>query len=121
MSAAPPDKDAPITLEKACEYFDNVITPWSLKAEAQRGRLRIFKVGRRQFTTLRDVQELCRAAHSHTSISTSHGTPTVSGMVLDQSELDALLERKLAPKQSLRSTSPANIDRRRRQALASGT
>lgn len=111
------DKDAPITLEKACEYFNNVITPWSLKAEAQRGRLRIFKVGRRQFTTLRDVQELCRRQQGPTFTSTNPETPTASGMVLDQSELDALLERKLAPKQSSRNTLPANIDRRRRQAL----
>lgn len=95
------DPDKPITLEEACKIeFRDTITPHSLRAEASRGRLRIFKVGRRQFTTLRDVRELCRAEPSRTSTSTGHGIPGASAMALSPSERVAILDRKLTRKRS---------------------
>lgn len=95
------DPDAPVTLEEACRIeFRDKIKPWSLKAEAARGRLRIFKVGRRHFTTLRDVRELCRAEPNHTSTSTNHGTPGASVTALSPSERVAILDRRLKRKTS---------------------
>src|SRR5215471_3953201 len=52
-------EDTPITLEEACEIvFRNIITPASLRAEAARGHLTIFRVGRRHFTTIRLAREM---------------------------------------------------------------
>lgn len=54
----PKDTD-PITLQQACELvFDNAITPAALRAEAKRGNLNMFKVGRRHFTTRHDLKEM---------------------------------------------------------------
>lgn len=66
-------EDDPITLVEACEIaFRNRIRPATLRAEAARGRLTIFRIGRRDFTTLKSVRDLqCRAenqARASTSI-----------------------------------------------------
>ena len=52
--------DDPVTLSQACqEVFHGCITPHTLRAEARRGNLRIFRIGKRDFVTLREVRELC--------------------------------------------------------------
>jgi hypothetical protein len=51
--------DEPITLADACELYPRAkLTVSTLRAEAVRGRLVIFRLGRRDYTTLRDMQEL---------------------------------------------------------------
>lgn len=57
------DEDAPLTLKEACELvFRNTVRPATLRAEAGRNRLTIFRIGKRDFTTLRNVREMiCRA------------------------------------------------------------
>jgi hypothetical protein len=56
--------DDPITLAHACEIvFKNTVTPATLRAEHRRGRLDIFRIGRKDFVYLRDVRamvERCR-------------------------------------------------------------
>jgi hypothetical protein len=53
-----------MTLKEACEKcFRGQITPATLRAEAGRGKLRIIRIGRRDFVTIADLQEmieLCR-------------------------------------------------------------
>lgn len=85
-------EDDPITLQDACDIvFRGAITPWSLKAEAGRGKLKLFKVGRRQFTTLRAVRALCQGKPSPASISTLSAIPGRSAMGADPSERVAVL------------------------------
>jgi hypothetical protein len=55
------DDDNPITLAEACEkIFGGQIKPASLRAEAERGYLTIFRIGRRDFTTLAFVREMIK-------------------------------------------------------------
>jgi hypothetical protein len=112
----------PITLKEAAERYRFKLA--TLRHEAKRGTLAVYKMGKAFYTTPRDIEamvEKCRVQPAHTSTSTGRETPGASGMALDQSELDAVLLTRLAPKSSSRNTSPASTDRRRRQALASGT
>ncbi len=50
------DDDRPITLNEACSIFRGSLTPATLRAEHDRGRLVIFKIGRRYYTTRNDVE-----------------------------------------------------------------
>jgi hypothetical protein len=60
--------DAPITLEECCAiFFRDTIRPATLRAEAARGRLAVYRVGRKDFTTIRAAREmidLCRVEQS---------------------------------------------------------
>lgn len=62
-----PDREEyqPITLDEACLIFRGSLTKATLWAEHKRGRLAIFKIGRRYYTTKFDVEFMvskCRAA-----------------------------------------------------------
>lgn len=63
-----PADDDPITLKEACEIvFRNQCGVATLRAEAKRGRLTVFKIGRGYFTTLRNVREMvemCRVINT---------------------------------------------------------
>jgi hypothetical protein len=52
-----------LTLRAACEvFFGGAVTPSTLRAEALRGNLRVYRIGRTDFTTtadLRDMKENC--------------------------------------------------------------
>lgn len=58
------DDDTPITLDEACEVlFRGAIKSATLMAEADRGNLRLEKIGRRFFTTpeaIREMRTRCR-------------------------------------------------------------
>lgn len=87
-----PEDDDPVTLQQACDIvFKGAITPWSLKAEAGRGKLEIFKVGRRQFTTLRAVRALCQGKQSPASTSTPREKLGRSAMGANPSERVSVL------------------------------
>lgn len=60
MGARPDrDEDLPVTLKHACEViYGGAITPYTLLAEARRGNIKINKIGKRYFTTLREAREL---------------------------------------------------------------
>ena len=59
-------EDDPITLRAACNLFPEAkLTVSALRAEQERERLEIFRLGRRDYTTLRSMREmvrLCRQA-----------------------------------------------------------
>lgn len=112
----------PLTLKQAAERYKLKLA--TLRHEAKRGTLTVYKMGKALYTTPADIAAMvtaCRVQLAHTSISTGPETRSAFGMVLDQSELDAVLETRLAPKRSSPNTSPASIARRQRQALGSGT
>jgi len=92
-------EDDPITLQQACDIvFKGSITPWSLKAEAGRGKLTIFKVGRRHFTTIRAVREMCQKKQPRTSTSIRNERHGQSAMEADPSERVAVLRSAIRRK-----------------------
>lgn len=53
------DDDEPLTLAEACKViFRNTISPATLRAEAERGRLVIERIGRRDFVTRSAIREM---------------------------------------------------------------
>jgi hypothetical protein len=55
------DDEEPITLADACNLYPRAgLTVSTLRAEATRGRLVVFRLGRRDYTTPRDMRELVR-------------------------------------------------------------
>lgn len=92
-------EDDPITLQEACDLvFRGAITPWSLRAEAGRGNLKLIKVGRRQFTTLADVRRMCLEKQSPTSTLTQNAGLGRSAMGADPSERVAVLRSAIRRK-----------------------
>lgn len=55
------EPDEPITLAEACGLYPRSrLTVSTLRAEAQRGRLRIFRLGKRDYTTVESMREMVR-------------------------------------------------------------
>jgi hypothetical protein len=110
--------DNPITLAEACEIvFKNTITPATLRAEQARGRVDIFRIGKRGFTTLRSVRamvEKCRVEdprHAFTSTQDANNGLSETQLVLSAR---ASLERKLDElKRRSRVTSRVSTDRKK--------
>lgn len=62
------DETLAITLAEACDLLGNRVKVSTLRAEAQRGNLAIFRLGRRDFTTAADVRAMvkrCQDAARH--------------------------------------------------------
>jgi hypothetical protein len=70
------DEAAPITLADAASYFGFTVS--TLRAEASRGHLVIYKIGKRIYTTLNDVRAMviaCRVQKNpHDSVSIRNGS-----------------------------------------------
>ena len=91
---APADTD-PITLKEASELvFKGRVGVSALRTEAQRGKLSIFRIGGRDYTTIRDVREMvekCRVEkHRPASTTTKNETPGSSAMDRDLSALASI-------------------------------
>jgi hypothetical protein len=62
-AANTPSADDPITLAEACKLFPLArLTPSALRAERDRGRLNIFRLGRRDYTTEGDMRAMVRSS-----------------------------------------------------------
>jgi hypothetical protein len=65
MTSPALDDDEPLPLADACKIYPQArLTVSTLRAEAARGRLKVFRLGRRDYTTRRDMLEMitkCRA------------------------------------------------------------
>lgn len=101
--------DDPITLEEACKLvFRGTIKPSTLRLEATRGNVEVFKVGRRHFTTLRSVRgmsERCREKRkARGSILTESASNGLSEMDRVSSALVALNQTTSRLKRSSRNT-----------------
>ena len=110
--------DDPITLKEACELaFRGTITIASLRAEAGRGNLEVFRVGRRDFTTLKSIREMREkcldARKARASISTHDESNGLSETERASFALDALSQTAQALKSGSVNTSPANTGQRR--------
>jgi hypothetical protein len=90
--------DRPITLAEACAMYGSTFKPCTLRAEAGRGRLVIFRIGRRDYTTAQAMQDMVRkcqdAARPHGSTSTR---PEANGL----SETDRISSAQAALSQTL--------------------
>ena len=111
-------EDDPITLAEACERYGNRFTVSTLRAEAARGRLDIFRIGRRDYTTLtamRDMVRKCQdAARLRASTSTRDEDSGSSATELALSARAALNQTVTALKQGL----PNISDKSTRRAAA---
>jgi hypothetical protein len=95
--------DDPITLAEACEIvFKNKVTPATLRAEQVRGRIDIFRIGKRDFTTLRSVRamvEKCRVEDPrHDFISIRNANSGTGCAVEEAGRAEEKLARCLAAK-----------------------
>ena len=116
----PDDENEPITLVEACEIFSRAkLTISTLRAEADRGHLDIFRLGKRDYTTLRSMREMvskCQEENRRrgsTSIqSASNGS---SATARNSSALDALNQTVTALKRGLPHISGTSTNRSRAQ------
>lgn len=111
-----PDQDEPITLQEACKLrFRNRIKVATLRAEAAKGNLDIFRIGRADFTTLKDLREMerrCRAAkQARASISTQDADSGLSETARASSAQVALRQSVTALKGTSRNISVRNTSR----------
>jgi hypothetical protein len=71
--------DRPLTLKEAAERFGFTVS--TLRAEAGRGRLCVFRIGKRDYTLAADVQEMIRRCRAEDSRRASILTPAdVNGL-----------------------------------------
>lgn len=113
-----PAPDDPITLQEACDLaFRGNITVSSLRVEARRGNLEVFRVGRRDFTTLNAIREMRKKCQGARKAPASTLTPVeVNG--LSETDrvsfaLDALNQTTKALKSDSGNISLANTGQRR--------
>jgi hypothetical protein len=117
----PDTLDDLLTLKDAARLIPRA-TEATLRAERDRGRLVTYKIGRRFYTTERDVREmieLCRVQESHPA-STSTRTEARGASATDRarSAQDALERTLRAPSKSFGTTSPTSTSRRQADASA---
>ena len=109
------DDDA-LTLREACQlHYRNRIKVATLRAEAAKGNLDIFRLGRTDFTTIKDLREMerrCRAAKlARGSISTRSESNGLSETARISSAQDALRRSVSGLKDTSRNTLARNINR----------
>jgi hypothetical protein len=110
--------DTPITLAEACGLFPRArLTISTLRAEAARGRLDIFRIGRRDYTTaaaMREMVNRCRAEDSRRdSISIRAGERGASGTEAASFALLRARESVQRLKSNSPNISPGNGNRSR--------
>lgn len=111
------DSDDLLPLSIACQsVFAGTLTPATLRAEARRGRLVIYRIGRRDYTTRADLDRMVQACRVNTEAPGSssiapatNGSSETAIATSAQIALAATLERL---KNASRNTSPANMSRR---------
>jgi len=125
---APAAEDNLMTLKDACEIvFRGKIKVATLRAEIGRGNLTVFRVGRRDFTTLKHVREMVQRCRVESplrgSISTEEGETGLSETDRRTSAQAALNLTLAGLKRRSPNTSAPNTDRlparRRRSSISS--
>lgn len=106
--------DAPMTLKEAGELYH--LTVSTLRTEASRGRLDIFRLGKRDYTTLQSMREMVRrcqdAARHRASTSTKSVDSGLSETDRASSAQAALNQTVIALRNNSRATSGRNTNRR---------
>lgn len=95
-----PDLDELLTLEDACTaILKGKGTPATLRAEARRGKLELYKIGKRFYTTRRDLKEMqrkCRVPQE------ALGSISTNGAGSGLSEMDRISSVQAALSQTTR-------------------
>jgi integrase len=94
--------DEPITLAEACQLFPRAKLKLStLRAEAARGRLTIFRIGKRDYTTAESMREMVRRCRAEdyrrdftSTRSASNGLSATERILSAQAALMARLPRQ---------------------------
>jgi hypothetical protein len=95
----PQSEDDPITLADACRLFPSSrLTVSTLRAEAARGRLDIFRLGRRDYVTLAAMREMFRKCQDAARLRASTSTQRASNGL---SETDQLKSAQAALNQTV--------------------
>jgi hypothetical protein len=109
------EPDNAITLAEAHQHFGFTVS--TLRAEAGRGRLTIYKIGKRFYTTPADIREmvrLCRVDQKAPAFTlTRNGNNTLSETDRASSALAAARETAMRLKNSSRNTLVTSINPRR--------
>jgi hypothetical protein len=111
--AAATNLDRLMTLEEAARLLPGA-THWTLRAEHKKGRLPLYKIGKRLYTTPRDMRELqeqCRVQPKAPVSTWSAGGDGSSATDQGKSALAALRARVGTPRPSLGDTSPPSTPR----------
>jgi hypothetical protein len=106
--------DRLMTLDEAARLLPNA-THWTLRAEHKRGRLPLYKIGRRLYTTPRDMEELkarCLVQASPRGSTWKKDEDGSSATGSGKSALAALQALVGTPKRSSINTSPQSTPRR---------
>lgn len=114
-------EDDPITLAEACALYPRAqLTVSTLRAEAARGRLDIFRLGKRDYTTpqaMRDMVRKCQEeGRRRVSTSTRDGDNGSSGTDRVSSAQAALSQTVAALKSGLPNISAKSTGRRAARA-----
>jgi len=109
--------DDTITLKDAASHFGYTVS--TLRAEAGRGRLTIYKIGKRLYTTPADIREMvskCRVDQKGRDFTLIQGEERGSSATERALSARAALRATLsAPANCSGDTSPANMSRNRAQ------
>jgi hypothetical protein len=104
------EDDEPITLAEACKLFPRAkLTVSTLRAEADRKRLDIFRLGKRDYTTLRSMREMVRRCQEEDH---RRGSTSTLREVNGSSETERLASAQAALNQTvqaLKSGSPNTL------------
>jgi hypothetical protein len=105
-----------ITLKDAAQHFG--FTVWTLRAEAERGRLTIYKIGKRYYTTPADIREMvnqCRVDRKGRDFTLIRGGDSGSSATeRASSALAAANETVLRLRNSSRNTSAGSTGQKSR-------
>lgn len=109
--------DAPITLKEACEtILRGKWTPATLRAEAGRGNLVIFRLGRTDCTTPADIERMVKLCRENRRVRASTSTPDAESGLSETERssvaLDALKQAEARLRSISANTSPRSTSRR---------
>ena len=91
-------QERPLTLKEACAVYGDTFTPATLRAEAERGRLEIFRLGKRNYTTLSSLREMVIQCQEE---GRRQGSTSMKREANGLSETDRRLSARVALQQTL--------------------
>jgi hypothetical protein len=107
--------DDPITLADACRIFpESKLTVSTLRTEAARGRLSVFRIGRRDYTSRRLMLEMvrrCQDEDHRRDFTSMKGNSGLSEMDRSKSALAALNQTAQALRKGSLNTSATSTSR----------
>jgi hypothetical protein len=107
MTSPAPETIDPITLKEACALYPQArLTVSTLRAEAGRGRLDIFRLGKRDCTTVAAMREMVRKCQDAARLRASTSTPSENS---GSSETDRVLSAQAALNQTVAALKSGSV------------